>query len=411
MDYYDDLETRDPEAREAALFAQLPAQIRNARSRAAGFRRLLAGVEPGAVTSRSALAALPVLRKSELIELQRSQPPFGVLATIETGEASHVFTSPGPIYEIRAARADYGLFARSLFAAGFRRGELIHNGFSYHLTPAGLMVDSAARALGCAVFPAGVGQTEMQISAISHLRPNGYVGTPSHLKILLEKAADLGADRSSLRKGLVSGEALPPSLRAQFRSEGVAVLQCYTTADLGVIAYESEAADGLVVNEGLIVEIVRPGTGDPLPAGEVGEVVVTTTVTPEYPLIRFATGDLSATLPGPSPCGRTNVRLKGWLGRADQSTKVRGMFVTPSQIAQILRRHPEILRARLVVSREDQTDAMTLRCETRAAGENLGARIGESIREVCNLRGAVEIVPPGSLPNDGKVIEDIRRYE
>ncbi len=407
--HYDDLETRDPREREAELFAKLPAHIENARKRAPALAKSLGDIPSEEITSRSALARLPVLRKSQLGEIQKQAPPFGGFAAIAPGEAVHIFASPGPIYELEGRGADFAGFGRALFAAGFRRGDLIYNTFSYHFTPAGLMVDSGARALGCAVFPAGVGQTELQAATIADLRPDGYVGTPSFLKILLEKGGELRADHSSLRKALVSGEALPAALRAQFQEKGVRVFQCYTTADLGVIAYESDAMEGLIVNEGLILEIVRPGTGDPLPNGEVGEVVVTNLRAVEYPLVRFATGDLSAVLPGGSPCGRTNVRIRGWLGRADQSAKVRGMFVHPSLVAGVVRRHPEILRARLVVRRVNDADEMTLRCETSSpASDALARSVADSIREVCKLRGEVELVPPASLPNDGKVIEDTR---
>jgi phenylacetate-CoA ligase len=406
--HYDQLETRDPAEREAALFAALREQIALAQRRAPAFASLLADVDPYAVTTRDALAKLPILRKSDLTEKQRQDPPFGGLAAVAPGEVSHLFASPGPIYELAGRRSDYGQFARPLFAAGFRRGDVLYNTFSYHFTPAGIMVDSGARELGCSVFPAGVGQTELQVATMADLKPQGYVGTPSFLKILLDRGREAGADLSSVRKALVSGEALPASLRAGLAAQGVRVLQCYTTAELGTVAYESEAMEGLIVNEGVFVEIVRPGTGEPVPEGEVGEVVVTNTLTPEYPLLRLATGDLSAFLPGGSPCGRTNRRIRGWLGRADQSAKVRGMFVHPSLIAQVVRRHPELGRARLVVARESEADVMTLRCETREPGEGLAAAIAASIRDVCKLRGEVELVAPGSLPNDGKVIDDVR---
>jgi phenylacetate-CoA ligase len=409
MEHFDEREARDPEEREAELFAKLPRQIEEARRRAPALAKLLGEIPSEEINSRAALARLPVLRKSELGELQKQAPPFGGFATVDPGQAVHIFASPGPIYELEGREADFAGFGRALFAAGLRRGDILYNTFSYHFTPAGLMVDSGARAVGCAVFPAGTGQSELQAATIADLRPRGYVGTPSFLKILLEKGEELGADHSSLRKGLVSGEALPPSLRAHFEEKGVAVLQCYTTAELGVIAYESESREGLIVNEGSILEIVRPGTGEPVADGEVGEIVVTRVQAPEYPLVRFATGDLSAVLPGRSSCGRTNVRIRGWLGRADQSAKVRGMFVHPSLVARIVERHPEILRARLVVRRENDADEMTLRCETRPpGGEALARAVVESIREVCKLRGGVELLPPGSLPNDGKVIEDTR---
>jgi phenylacetate-CoA ligase len=410
-EHYDELETRDPGEREAALLSAVREHIALAQRKSQGFGRMLANVDPYSVTSRAALAKLPVLRKSELAELQKQEPPFGGLSTVTGGEASHVFASPGPIYELAGRRPDYGQFARALFAAGFRCGDLVYNTFSYHFTPAGIMVENGARALQCGVFPAGVGQTELQVAALAHLKPAGYVGTPSFLKILLEKAAEASADVSSLRKALVSGEALPGSLRGFFDGRGVRVQQCYTTADLGTISYESEAREGLIVSEGLLVEIVRPGTGDAVADGEVGEVVVTNTLTPEYPMIRLATGDLSAVLPGASPCGRTNTRLKGWMGRADQSAKVRGMFVHPGLVALVIRRHPEIARARLVISRVQDADAMTLRCEAASREPGLAAAVADSIRDVCKLRGEVELVAVGSLPNDGKVIDDIRKLD
>lgn len=409
MAHYDKLETRDPEDRERALFAHLPQYLETARGRAPALAKRLEGLPSGEVTDRRSLARIPVLRKSDLARLQEADPPFGGLAGVPLGQCGHVFASPGPLYEPASRRSDYGAFARPLFAAGFRPGDLVYNTFSYHFTPAGLMVDSAAQELGCAVFPAGVGQTDLQVGAIAHLRPQGYAGTPSFLKILLDKAAETGADVSSLTKGLVSAEALPATLRAQFSERGIRVLQCYTTAELGVIAYESESMGGLIVNERLIVEIVRPGTDDPLPDGEVGEVIVTNMASPEYPLVRFGTGDLSAILPGTSPCGRTNRRIRGWLGRADQSAKVRGMFVHPGLVAQVLRRHPEVLRARLVVHRMNDADEMTLRCETGPAPDPaLADAVVASIRDVCKVRGKVELVAAGSLTNDGKVIDDTR---
>ncbi len=408
--YYDNLETRDPAERELAQFADLPRQIANAKEHASAFATLLKEIEPGDVTSREALSKLPVLRKSELLERQKSAPPFGGLAAIPIAEANRVFASPGPIYEPEGTGEDYWRLARALFAAGVRAGELIHNTFAYHFTPAGVMLESGARALGCPVVAAGVGQTELQVQAIAHLKPAAYVGTPSFLNIVLDKAAEMKADVSSISKGLVSGEALPPSLRSQLQDRGVDVLQCYASADLGLIAYESEAKEGLIIDEGVIVEILRPGTGDPVPEGEVGEVVVTT-FTPEYPLIRFGTGDLSAVLTGTSPCGRTNMRIKGWMGRADQTTKVKGMFVHPSQVAAVVDRHGEVTRARLVVESVDNQDVMTLHCEVAVKDAKLVEAIASSIREVCKLRGEVKLVEPGSLPNDGKVIDDARTYE
>ncbi|MDQ6894561.1 MAG: AMP-binding protein [Acidobacteriota bacterium] len=409
-EHYDSLETRSLEEREHAYFAALPAYLEEARRRAPALAQRLRDIAAEEITGRAALARIPVLRKSELAELQARHPPFGGLAALQSGECAHVFASPGPNYEPVGRRPDHGNFARPLYAAGIRRGDLVYNTFSYHFTPAGLMIESAARELGCAVFPAGIGQTELQAATIAHLRPEAYVGTPSFLKILLEKIRETASEGVGFEKALVSGEALPPGLRAHLRDAGIRVFQCYTTAELGVVAYESEAMEGLIANEGLILEIVRPGTDEPVPEGDVGEVVITNLLSPEYPLVRFGTGDLSAVLPGPSPCGRTNVRIRGWLGRADQSAKVRGMFVHPSLVAQVLRRHPEILRARLVLRREKDVDEMTLRCEAelRAGGDALREAVAASIRDVCKLRGAVELVPPGSLPNDGRVIEDTR---
>jgi len=415
--HFDTLEIRDPGERERDQFRRLPAQVAHARDHAPAFARILAGIDPAAITSRAALAALPVTRKSELLELQKAGRPFGGFAAAGWGahanRALRVFASPGPLYEPETARPDYWRLARALAAAGFAPGDLVHNTFSYHFTPAGSMLETAAHALGCTVFPAGTGQTEMQVQAIAELRPDGYVGTPSFLKIILDKADETGADVSSLTKALVSGEAFPPSLRDALAARGIAGYQAYASADLGCIAYESPARSGLIVDEGVIVEIVRPGTGDPVPAGEVGEVVVTT-FNPDYPLLRFGTGDLSAVIPeslsAPSACGRTNVRLKGWLGRADQTTKVKGMFVHPSQVADIVRRHPEVLKARLIVDNPDATDRMTLHCEVRAGAPDPTGAIANSIREVTKLRGEVALREAGALPNDGKVIDDIRRY-
>ncbi|MGI9301114.1 MAG: phenylacetate--CoA ligase family protein [Gammaproteobacteria bacterium] len=408
--YYDELETRDPNEREQALFAALPAQIAHAQNNSPAFSQILQGVDAAGINTPQALAGLPVTRKSSLIELQKQQPPFGGFAAIAKDKLARVFASPGPIYEPEAHRSDYWRLARALFAAGFRTGELIHNCFAYHFTPAGFMLESGALALGCAVVPAGVGQTELQVQAIADLRPDGYVGTPSFLKIILDKGADVGADTSSINKALVSGEALPPSLRGELSGLGVDVLQCYATADLGLIAYESSAQEGMIIDEGIIAEIVRPGTGDPVAEGDVGEVVVTSFST-DYPLIRFATGDLSAIMTGASPCGRTNTRIKGWMGRADQTTKVRGMFVHAGQVAAVAKRHAEIHAVRLVIDREGANDLMTLRCETEQADEALRGAIAHSIREVCKLRGDVEFANLGELPNDGKVIEDLRSYE
>jgi len=407
--FYDSLETRDPEQRERDLFQALSSQLANAREYAPYLAQLLQDHAPAEVNSRAALARLPVTRKSDLMALQADAPPFGGLAATPLSDLARVFASPGPIFEPEAQRADFWRVARALYAAGFRRGDLVHNTFSYHFSPAGSMMETGAHALGCAVFPAGVGQSELQVEAIARLRPVGYTGTPSFLRIILDKAVELGADVSSIAKALVSGEALPPSVRNDLRQRGVMVLQCYATADLGLIAYESAAMDGLIIDENVIVELLRPGTGDPVEDGEVGEVVVTT-LNPDYPLIRFATGDLSALLPGASPCGRTNMRIRGWMGRADQSTKVRGLFVHPSMVARVVKRHPELGRARLEVSNADGADAMTLRCEA-AGDEALKSAVEATIRDITKLRGEVEFVAPGTLPNDGKVIDDVRRYD
>lgn len=408
-EYYDTLETRSATERAKALTTLLPEVLTRAKNRAPYFSQALAEFEPAAITTRTALAALPVLRKSELSERQKEQPPFGGLTTVPLAELARVFQSPGPIYEPQARKRDYWRFARAMYAAGFRRGELVHNTFAYHFTPAGHMFEAGAEALGCPIFPAGVGQTEQQVRAIADLRPTCYTGTPSFLNIILQKADEMDEDVSSLRKGLVTGEPLPSALQERLRNRGIELLQCYGTADLGLIAYETEAREGLVVDEGVIVEIVRPGTGEPVPVGEVGEVLVTVLNT-EYPLIRFATGDLSAVLEGSSPCGRTNMRIKGWMGRADQTTKVRGMFVHPSQVNEIVKRHPEVGRARLVVTRDNDNDVMTLYCETEQSSDELAAAIASSVREVSTLRGEVQLVPPGELANDGKVIDDQREH-
>ncbi len=409
-DYYDDLETRDPVQREQALFARLPDQIANAQRNAPAYAGVLKGVDPGECCTLEALLQLPVMRKSDLIDLQKQAPPFGGLAATPLSSLGRVFGSPGPIYEPEAQRPDYWRLARALYAAGFRKGDLVHNTFSYHFTPAGSMLESGAHALGCVVFPAGVGQTELQVQTIADLQPTGYTGTPSFLKIILDKAAEAGIDVASMKNALVGGEALPPSLRESINERGINVLQCYATADLGLIAYESDAKEGLIADEEIILEIVRPGTGEAVAPDEVGEVVVTT-FNRDYPLIRFGTGDLSALLPGVSPCGRTNLRIRGWMGRADQTTKVKGMFVHPSQVNAIVKRHPQISKVRLVVDNDGTVDVIRLLCEVRQGTGDLADAVAQSIREVCKLRGAAEFVAPGSLPNDGKVIDDVRSYE
>ncbi len=410
--FFDDLETRSPEVRERQLFNALADQLANARKHSPYFAKLLEASLPHEVAGRTELAKLPVTRKSNLMELQTADPPFGAMTAVPLSQLARVFASPGPIYDPQGDKKDFWGFARALYAAGFRAGELVHNTFSYHFTPAGFMLDLAAQTLGCPVFPAGVGQTELQVSTIADLRPVCYAGTPSFLKIILEKADEMRINVSSLKKASVGGEAFLPGVRQLLNERGIAGYQSYGTADLGLIAYETEAREGLVVDEAVIVEIVRPGTGDPVREGEVGEVVVTT-LTSEYPLIRFATGDLSAVLPGSSPCGRTNMRIKGWMGRADQTTKVKGLFVHPSQVNQVVKRHREILRARLTVTHDaDKNDAMTLLVELDGRPpEGLAARIADSVREVCKLRADIAFQLPGTLPNDGKVIEDLRKYE
>jgi phenylacetate-CoA ligase len=410
-DHFDTLEIRDPEVRERELLDALPRQIAHAKANAPAFARLLTGVDAASITTRAALAALPVTRKSALLDLQKSGRPFGGLAATRWGEAARVFASPGSIYEPEGRRADYWRLARALFAAGFRCGDLVHNCFSYHFTPAGSMLETGALALGCTVFPAGTGQTEQQVQAMADLMPAGYVGTPSFLKIILEKADEMRVPLPSLVKALVSAEAFPKSLCDALLARGIAGYQVYASADLGSIAYETEAREGLVVDEGVLVEIVRPGTGDPVGPGEVGEVVVTTLFNTDYPLIRFGTGDLSAVMPGRSSCGRTNVRIKGWMGRADQTTKVKGMFVHPAQVAAIAARHPEIAKARLVVDNATGADRMTLQVEVPDNRSSNADAIVASIRDITKLRGEVAFHAPGALPNDGKVIDDVRKYD
>lgn len=415
--FYDRLETRDPAEREAALMAALGRQLAHAQAHAPAYAELLQGVDAARVDSRAALARLPLTRKHELLARQqalRARDCFGGFSTIgwsgcvRPAGARRVFQSPGTIYEPEGAAPDYWRLARALHAAGLRAGELVHNSFSYHLTPAGAMMEGAAHALGCTVFPGGVGNTELQLQAIAELRPQAYCGTPGFLKILVERAAEAGVDVSSMAKAQVSGEAFPAPLRDWLQARGVKAYQCYATADVGLIAYETEAREGLVVDEGVIVEIVRPGSGEPVPEGEVGELVVTT-LNPDYPLIRFGTGDLSAVLPGACPSGRTNQRIRGWMGRADQSAKVRGMFVHATQVAEIMRRFPELLRARLVVEGEMASDVMTLKVETETELPGLAERVATALRDITKLRGEVQRLPAGSLPNDGRVVEDLRR--
>jgi phenylacetate-CoA ligase len=430
-EFFDTLECRSSAEREAALMAALPAQIAHAQKNAPAFADILKGLDASLITSRAALASLPVTRKNELHERQKaareaaraqggggsSGDLFGGFSALvrqpqkQSGAAlmSRIFASPGPIYEPESQASDYWRAGRAVYAAGMRAGDLVHNAFSYHMTPGAYLMESGAHAVGCTVFPAGTGQTEQQLQALADLQPVGYLGTPSFLKILVEKAQE-ASQRLSIQKGLVSGEAFPPSLRDWFTQQGMAIYQCYATADLGLIAYETASREGLVLDEGVIVEIVRPGTGDPAPEGEVGELVVTV-LNPSYPLIRFGTGDLSAVLPGHCPTGRTNTRIKGWMGRADQTTKIRGMFVHPGQVAEVVKRFPEIARARLVVSGEMANDQMVLKIETAQANDAMRDKIAAAVRDVTKLRSDVELLAPGSLPNDGKVIEDARSYK
>ena len=405
-DHYDSLETRDPAQRERAQAATLSELIARAIA-APGWAKHLAGVDPASVTARAALARLPLLRKSDLVALQKAVPPFGGFNVTEPGRMRRLLMSPGPIFEPQGGGPDHYGTVRALFAAGFRAGDVVHNSFSYHLTPGAFIVESGLQALGCPVIPGGVGNTELQVEAIAQLRPVGYTGTPDFLKVLLDVAEKAGKDASSLRRALVSGAALPASLRAELAARGVDTLQCYALAEVGVLAYETPARDGMVVNEHVLVEIVRPGTGDPVADGDVGEVVVTC-FNADYPMIRLATGDLSAVLPGRSPCGRTNMRIKGWMGRADQTTKVKGMFVHPGQVAEVARRHPTLGRVRLAVTRADEQDAMTLSAECAAPAAGLAEAVAATLQSVTKLRGEVKLVAPGTLPNDGKVIADER---
>jgi phenylacetate-CoA ligase len=405
-DHYDSNETRDPAQREAELFSRLPAILRRAME-APAYAERFRGLDPASITSRAALAQLPVLRKSELPALQKAAPPFGGFVAMPRGAFARLFTSPGPIFEPEAAHADPWRGARALFAAGFRTGDIVLNTFSYHLTPGGFIMDSSARALGCAVIPAGPGNTEQQFELIEAYRPIGYSGTPDFLKILIDAAIAADRDVSAIKRALVSGAAFPPSLQKEIKSHGIEAYQAFGTADLGMVAFETPAREGMVVNEDLILEIVKPGTGDPVAVGDVGEIVVTS-LDPDHPWIRLALGDLTAQLPGTSSCGRTNMRIKGWMGRADQTTKVKGMFVRPEQIAEIAKRHPALGRLRLVVTRADETDVMTLRAECASPDETLQNELAATLRAMTKLSGAVELVSTGSLPNDGKVIADER---
>jgi phenylacetate-CoA ligase len=406
-DHYDALETRDSAAREREQFAALPGILARAMA-APGWAKHLAGIDLKSVNSRAALAQLPILHKADVAALQKEYPPFGGLNVTTPGKARRLLMSPGPIFEPEGEGQDWYGTARALFAAGFRAGDIVHNSFAYHLTPGGFIMESGCHALGCAVIPGGVGNTEQQLEAIAHYQPSGYTGTPDFLKILLDAAKASGKNVASIKRALVSGAALPASLRAELKTRGVAVLQCYATAEIGVIAYESEAIEGMIVNEAVIVEIVRPGTGDPVTEGDVGEVVVTS-FNPDYPMIRLGTGDMSALMPGVSQCGRTNARIKGWMGRADQTAKVKGMFVHPKQIAEVAARHAQLSRLRLVVGREGEQDTMTLMAETAAPDAVLETAVAATLQSVTKLKGAVRLVAPGALPNDGKVIADERK--
>jgi phenylacetate-CoA ligase len=406
-EHYDALETRDPAVREHEQFARLNEIIVRAMT-ASGWAAHLSAVDVKSVNSRAALANLPVLRKSDISALQKEHPPFGGLNVTPPGKARRLLMSPGPIFEPEGEGVDWWGAARAVYAAGFRSGDIVHNSFAYHLTPGGFILESGARALGCAVIPGGVGNTEQQLEAIAHYKPSGYVGTPDFLKILLDTAEKSGKDATSIKRGLVSGAALPASLREELRGRGVAVLQCYATAELGVIAYESDAREGMIVNETVVIEIVRPGTGDPVPEGEVVEVVVTS-FNPDYPMIRLGTGDLSALIPGISQCGRTNARIKGWMGRADQTAKVKGMFVHPKQVAEVAARHPELKRLRLVVDRKAEQDTMTLLAECAPSSAALESAVAATLQSITKLKGAVQLVAPGTLPNDGKLIADERK--
>ena len=409
-DHFDDLETRDPGQRETELMAALPGQVALAKTNSTFFGKLYADIDPMAIDTREALRQLPVMRKSDVQDAQNAEPPFGGLNAVPVGEMAHVYMSPGPIFEPDGAQRDHWRYARALYAAGFRRGDIVHNTLSYHLTPAGMLVETGCRAIGCAVFPGGVGNTEMQVDAIERLKPTAYAGTPSFLRILLEKADEMGRDSSSYRKASVGAEPLPPSLRAWFEDRGIQTTQGYGTADIGLIAYESLPVEGMLLDEGLILEICRPGTGEPVAEGEVGEIVVTT-FNPIYPLIRYGTGDMTATLPGMSPCGRTATRIRGWMGRADQSCKVRGMFVHAKLVGEIVARHPEVAKARFVITNPDNRDRMLLKVEAAKGDAALLDAVKQSVTTVTKLRGEVEVVAPGSLPNDGIVVEDARTFD
>jgi len=413
--YFDNNETRLPKQRESELFAKLPDRLKSVIANSSGWANFLKGVDSDLITDRSSLADLPILRKSDLKQLQADNPPLAGFGIGNNETFGRVFMSPGPIFEAQGPQADPWRGARALYAAGFRKGDLLHNTFSYHLTPGGFILDYGARAMGCSVIPAGTGNSELQLDAIEQLKPTGYTGTPDYLKILLDKAQELNRDASSITRALVSGGALFPSMRQEYAERGVTVMQCYATADVGVIAYESQTEDGkipqgMVINEDIIVEIVKPGTGEPVADGQVGELIVTA-FSAGYPMIRLATGDLSAIMDGQSPCGRTNKRLKGWMGRADQTAKVKGMFIHPSQINTIAKQHSELGRLRLVVERDGAKDKMTLKAECSSQSDDLQNAVAQTLQTQCKVRGDVELCAPDSLPNDGVVISDERDYK
>ncbi|MAR18172.1 AMP-binding protein [bacterium] len=396
--FYDDLETRTENERKKAISKVLPVQIKNLQSLGG-----LKGIDSDMIDSVEALKQLPVLRKSELREMQQKKPPFGGLVR---GTIEHIFQSPGPIYEPGKDTHDWWRFGRFLHACGVGRSDIVQNCFSYHLTPAGMMFENGAKAVGATILPAGTGQTELQVQAAFDVGASVYAGTPDYLNTILEKSSEMGL-KLSYSKAVVSGGALFPSLRESYLARGINCLQCYGTADLGCIAYESSEQDGMIVEEGVLLEIVTPGTGNPVKEGEVGEILVTT-LNSDYPLVRFATGDMSAFIGGHSACGRTNVRIKGWMGRADQTTKVKGMFVRPEQVAELVNRHPEVSKARVVVSRVNESDSMVVRLEVSGSSNQ---EYHESVQNIFRIKGEVEVVPTDKLPKDGLVIEDLRSYD
>ena len=405
MAFFDDLETRSSDQRSTENAALLK-DILNLAANLDGYKAAFGSLDLSIFKSLEDLPSLPVLRKSELSERQTRGNVLGGYSNRKSFEFAHLFQSPGPIYEPGGISHDWWRIGRFLHALDIGKGDIVHNCFSYHLTPAGMIFENGARAVGAAVVPAGVGQTELQVRAAVDIGSNVYTGTPDYLKIILDKADELG-ESLSFNRAAVGGGALFPSLRQEYSDRGIVCRQNYATADLGNVAYESEALDGMIVDEGVVLEIVTPGTGNPVPVGEVGEVVVTS-LNADYPLIRFATGDLSAFMPGMSSCGRTNVRIKGWMGRADQTTKIKGLFVRPEQVADLVSSHKDIQRARIVATREGEMDVMTVKIETE---NNDTDAFNSSIVSTLKLKGNVELVSPGSLPRDGVIIEDLRKYD